>query len=465
MPEPALAEQPHPARLPYEPPGLEPLTFTPMSKHLAAGIAPAPAPDHEMDAAALVERFGSPLFVVSEGRLRELYRAFAGAFSAPGVETRVAYSYKTNYLPAVCAALHDEGAWAEVVSGMEYRLARALGVPAARIVFNGPGKSAGELALALGEGALVNVDGFDELARVEHIAGTLGRPVRIGLRVSFRHGPGAWTKFGFSHDNGDVARALERIAAHRHLALELLHNHGGTFVLTPELYARATEVLIDVARRARRLGLAPTTLDLGGGYPSTNRLKPAFDFPAGSRRRHALFPYAEAILSRLQRAGDAFGGCPALVLEPGRAVVDDAVQLLCRVVATKDVPGQAKAVVVDAGVNLVPTAYWYDHPVRAGGGPDERRLERVDVYGPLCMQIDLLREGALLPPLAAGDVLVLSNVGAYCHTQSMQFIQPRPATVLLGPGGPELIRRREDWRDVFALDRVPARLQSEDHAL
>ena len=75
------------------------------------------------------------------------------------------------------------------------------------------------------------------------------------------------------------------------------------------------------------------------------------------------------------------------------------------------------------------------------------------------MQIDVLRDRAMMAPLHVGDPLVISNVGAYCQTQSMQFIQPRPATVLIGPNGPEVIRRRETARDIFALDTMPERFR------
>ena len=89
----------------------------------------------------------------------------------------------------------------------------------------------------------------------------------------------------------------------------------------------------------------------------------------------------------------------------------------------------------------------------------------MDVYGPLCMQTDKLRTQALLPELEVGDPLAIGNVGAYCHSQSMQFINTRPATVLTGAHGTELIRRRETWRDVFALDWVPDRLRTEGYTL
>lgn len=451
---------------PYSPPQIIPLTYTAVSKHLAADILPGSEFDEILDVRDLLREYGSPLFIVSEKRLRSLYRNFISCFTEAGIETVVAYSYKTNYLPAICSIFHQEGAWAEVVSDMEYALARSLGIAPGKIIFNGPYKKRESLETALGEGALVNIDGFAELTAVEQIANSLGKPVRIGIRVNFQYGPAPWTKFGFSDENGDTQRALKQIAACPNLRLEMLHNHSGTFVLFSELYSKAADVLINLAHRARELGLQPTMVDFGGGFPSTNRLKPYYDVAGGSEMRgDILFPFAEAIFGRLSRAKESFGARPTLVLEPGRAIVDSAVQLACTVVAKKDIPRQGKSIILDAGVNLIPTAYWYDHKINSAvGNADltDRPLEPVNVYGPLCMQIDILRERALLPPVMIGEPVVISNVGAYCQTQSMQFIEPRPATILLGPNGPEVIRRRETWRDVFQLDEVPERLRRDD---
>lgn len=361
---------------------------------------------------------------------------------------------------------------------------RSLDVAARDIVFNGPYKTRDELEMALSQGALVNIDNFDELALVEQVAASLSRPGRVGIRVNFRYGPAPWTKFGFNDENGDAQAALKRIAAQPNLAFEALHNHCGTFQLVHDIYAKAIEALIKMAKRARDLGLKPTIVDVGGGFPSSNRLKPVYDVPGRNNRKgDMLFPYAEAILGPLGKAAELFGGRPTLILEPGRAIIDSAVQLLSTVVAVKDIPDRGKAAVADAGVNLVPTAYWYDHKVAAApvagrsapsrgepadgkakgkarrkdGGKD--KLEPVSIFGPLCMQIDVLRDRAMMAPLHVGDPLVISNVGAYCQTQSMQFIQPRPATVLIGPKGPEVIRRRETARDIFALDSMPERLR------
>jgi diaminopimelate decarboxylase len=451
----------------YAPPALTPLPFMAFNKHQTRSLMPpAHGPEEQdYDAAALLAEHGSPLYVVSESRLRRDYDDFLAAFSESFVDTRIAYSVKTNYLPAVCAILREQGAWMEVVSGMEYALVRALDVPADQIIMNGPHKTRSDIEQAVGEGALVNIDNFDELAMVDAVARALDTVARVGIRVSFRYGSAAWTKFGFSDDNGDSRRALEHIARSDHMDLALLHHHGGTFVLIHDLYAQAADRLIDLARHAREIGLAPTMVDFGGGFPSRNTLKPEFDVPGGSvRRGNFWFAYADAILERLEDAKALFGGRPTLVLEPGRALVDACTRLLCTVVARKRIPGQGEAVIVDAGVNLVPTVCYYDHdlhlPADAAEGR-EGRLAPVDVYGPLCMQTDKLRTQALLPELQVGDPLAIGNVGAYCHTQSMQFINERPATVLVGAAGTELIRRRETWRDVFALDHLPDRLRPE----
>ena len=451
---------------PYLPPRLTHLPFIAFTKHFTRDVSPVSSQaEDDYDAAELLAKYGTPLFVISERRLREDFRKFLGTFSDPHIETRIAYSVKTNYLPAVLSVLRSEGAWAEVVSGMEYELCRSLGFPASNILFNGPHKTQEELARALGEGALVNIDNFAELDRVEQIAATLAAPARIGIRISFHYGAMPWTKFGFSDDNGDSQKALERIARNRKLRLELLHNHCGTFVLVHALYAMAADRLIGLVKRARSLGLAPRMVDFGGGYPSSNMLRPEYDFAGGSARTGDFWaPYAEEICSRLVKAKDLFDGRPTLVLEPGRAVVDACTQLLCTVVATKSVNKNEDVVIIDAGVNLVPTACYYDHPVtRAGGinGTPYLRNRTVSVYGPLCMQSDRLREHAALPPLHVGDTVRLSHVGAYCHTMAMQFIQARPATVLIGAQGVEVVRKRETWRDVFALDELPSRLRGD----
>ena len=152
---------------------------------------------------ALVEEFGSPLFVFSERVMREKYREVHEAFATRYPNVVQAWSYKTNYLQAVCSVFHDEGALAEVVSEFEYDKARKLGVPGSEIIFNGPHKPMHALRKAVEEGAQIHVDHLDEIHDLETLAQELGRQIPIGMRLNMdtvRAQPG----LGAGHGRGEA---------------------------------------------------------------------------------------------------------------------------------------------------------------------------------------------------------------------------------------------------------------------
>lgn len=411
--------------------------------------------------APLLEQYGSPLFIVSEKTLRDNVRRLKRAFATRWPRVRHGWSYKTNYLGAVCNVLHQEGSWAEVVSDFEYHKARALGVPGARIIFNGPWKPNAVLEQAIVEGATINIDHLDELYAIETIARRLGRErVPVGIRLNFDTGyTEAWTRFGFNIESGAAGDAARRIAASKWLRLTGLHSHIGTFVLDLRAYAAQARIMAAfMDTTERETGCSIEYLDIGGGFASRNALQGVYLPP------EELVPgfeqYAEAITDALleaTRARVAAGKpLPVLVLETGRAVVDDAETLVTRVVANKRLPDGRRAAILDAGVNLLFTAYWYNHEVKPLR-PLDGIAEETALYGPLCMNIDVVRAAAMLPPLDVGEPLAIGPVGAYNNTQWQQFIQYRPAIVMVTAAGEvELIRAAERLETVNAQERVPA---------
>jgi diaminopimelate decarboxylase len=149
-----------------------------------------------------------------------------------------------------------------------------------------------------------------------------------------------------------------------------------------------------------------------------------------------------------------------LLLETGRALVDEAGFLITSVLSVQTSADGGRALIVDAGVNLLYTANWYRmniDPAQEVSGP----MSKTIVYGPLCMNIDVLRDDAPLPAVNAGQQLVIHPVGAYNITQSMQFITYRPRVVMIGADGSvDIIRQRETLESVEALEEVPDRLEA-----
>lgn len=428
--------------------------------------------------ADLAARFGSPLFVFSERTLREKIRRAREAFESRYPNTRFAWSYKTNYLNAICRVFHSEGSIAEVVSEFEYEKARRNGIPGCDIIFNGPHKTRAGLELAAREGAMIQVDNWDELLLLDSIAKEQGGSIDIAIRCWLDAGiQPVWSKFGFGVENGEAWRAIRRIAESQgRLRLQGLHTHIGTYILEPEAYRTAAEKLITLMERCREThGWALRYLNLGGGFPSLSTLhyssQPAEQFVPPVEK------YAEAIAAALNSLPRERR--PRLYLETGRALVDEAGYLITSVVAVKQTAAQGPitlagkaakapaqvheaagtAYVVDAGVNMLYTGAWYRFDVRPARARRESACQNVKLYGCLCMNIDVLREQVPLPPLTTGDHLVMHPVGAYNITQSMQFITYRPAVVMISlDGRVEVIREREDLDYVQRLERVPDHL-------
>jgi diaminopimelate decarboxylase len=208
--------------------------------------------------ATLVERYGSPLYVTSEQRLRANIRRIRQAFTARYAQVIHGWSYKTNYNGAVCSILHQEGSWAEVVSRFEYEKARALGVPGEHIVFNGPNKQRPILERAIAEGALIHVDHADELALIESIGEERRECVPVTLRLNFETGYSEpWSRFGFNLESGAARAAIIKVKTSAHLRMNGLHCHIGTFILDPRAYAAAVTTLCTLAAGDRSRRHAP----------------------------------------------------------------------------------------------------------------------------------------------------------------------------------------------------------------
>jgi len=408
---------------------------------------------------SMMAQYGSPLFVLSERTMRNNYQNAVRAFTTRYPKVQFAWSYKTNYLNAVCRIFHQEGSWAEVVSGFEYRKALGNGVPGNKIIFNGPEKTNEELEMASNNGSLIHIDHFDELYQLIEMSDKLKQKPRVAIRVNMDTGVyPMWDRFGFNFENGQAWSALNKIVASGKMELTGLHCHIGTFMLSANAYATAAKKLGDLAWKCKtQLNTAIQYIDLGGGFPSTNTLRGSF-LP-GTDAVPSVDEFAEAITKELLLLGFPPAELPLLVLESGRVLVDDAGYLLSTVLANKRLSDGRRATILDAGVNVLFTSFWYDHKITPAQDFTQH-TEDMALYGPLCMNIDVVRQSVNLPLLNRGDRVVIHKVGAYNMTQWMQFIQMRPNVILIDEQGQtHLIREAEKLEYVEQPEKVPHHLQ------
>jgi len=407
----------------------------------------------------LVADFGSPVFVISEKTIRETVAEARNAFETRYPKVKFGWSYKTNYLDAVCRIFHSEGSWAEVVSGFEYEKALRNGVKGSEIIFNGPDKSDADLKRAVENESPVHIDHFDELYSLSSIAKKVGKKARVAIRVNMDTGVyPMWDRFGFNYENGDAWDAINRIMLDENMNLTGLHTHIGTFMLTAEAYGVAATKLCDLAVRThRKHGKAISYIDMGGGFASRNTLKGAYW--QGKDTVPGFDDYAEAITSAIINSEISPENLPTLILETGRALIDDAGSLIGTVLANKRLSDGRRSTVVDTGVNILFTAFWYDHEFHPAKETSDH-LEETTLYGPLCMNIDIVRDAIAFPLLKKGDHYVVKRIGAYNMTQWMQFITYRPAVVLIDMNGKtHIIRRAENLDTVTAAEVVPEHLR------
>ena len=407
----------------------------------------------------LIEEHGSPVFVISEKTLRSNYRHAYRAFSTRYPKVQFAWSYKTNYLSAVCNTFHQEGSWAEVVSGFEYDKAIGNGVAPQKIIFNGPDKTQSDLRKAIENNSLIHIDHLDEFYMISKLVDEMKKRPQVAIRVNMDTGiyP-MWDRFGFNYENGQAWDVLNKIMVSNTMDLVGLHCHIGTYMMTAAPYGVAAAKLADLAvGLKRKYNHYVKYIDLGGGFAGKNTLKGAY-LP-GSDTNPDFDDYAEVIASALLNSKIEPDHLPTLILETGRAMIDEVGYLLGTVIANKRSSSGKRTTILNIGVNILFTSFWYDHKLTPAQEFSHHTEDTV-IYGPLCMNIDVIRENISLPLLNSGDHVVIHNVGAYNMTQWMQFITLRPKVLMISEDAKvNVIRKGENMDSINDYEVLPTHLK------
>ena len=397
-------------------------------------------------AQVLAEKFDTPLYVISEKRIRDNYQRLQEALMRNYKKVKIFYAVKANGNLAVLRTLESEGANVDVVSPGEVLMAQNSGFTSERILFTGTSVRKDELEFLTDRNVTINIDSQSQLNRLLKIATPKSLSVRINPEVGAGHHEhcitaGKQSKFGLWEQDVPAVYSTAKKAGVERFGI---HMHIGSGILEPQPFLLALEKLLSIAKKVHeQLGIDFEFIDVGGGIgvpykPEDKQL----DLQVLSEKMFALF---KAKLREYEL------GEPFLYVEPGRYLVADAGTLLTSVNTVKLTPYR-KFVGVDAGFNTLvrPAMYGSYHAVIVANKLDATEEEKYDVAGPICESGDLLATDRLLPQIEEGDLLAVLNAGAYGFSMSSQYnARPRAAEIMVKHGKFKLVREREQAEDLM----------------
>jgi diaminopimelate decarboxylase len=399
----------------------------------------------------LAEQFDTPLYVVSESRIRENYERLHETLICNYDKIRIYYAAKANSNLSVLKILETEGTYLDAVSPGEVSMALTAGFPPEHILFTGTSVRNDELKFLVDSKVMVNVDSLSQLDRLLKITLPNILSIRVNPEIGAGHHDhcitaGKNTKFGLWENNAVKAYKRAKQAGVERFGI---HMHVGSGVLDVEPFVLALDKLLSVARKVHdEVGVDFEFVDMGGGLgvpykPEDKEL----DLTVFSRKVLSLFK---------RRVYECDLGEPFFCVEPGRYLVCDASILLTTVNTVKATPFK-RFVGVDAGFNTLvrPTMYGAYHHVLVANKLRAPEEETYDIVGPVCESGDVLARDRRLPKIQECDLLAVLNAGAYGYSMSSQYnARPRAAEVLVKNSKCALIRERETLDDLISGQRM-----------
>lgn len=402
---------------------------------------------------AFIKKKNSSFFVFSEQRLERNFRALTAAFSEQCEGVSICYSYKTNYIPSVVSRFHQLGALAEVVSGVELRLAQRLGVSGEDTVFNGPFKDFESLKLAVNAGCLINIDSPEELSMLERLLRS--RPTRrprIGIRVMLKQDADVVSRFGIDPFSNKFSEIVRRVVQLNGGELASLHCHlPSRSLLHWESRIRQMTAVLRTLE-----GVSIRAINFGGGMAG-RMPRSMYDQLGG--RPPSFLDYAKILGDFINSYRVSTKKSTILMVEPGTALVADAGYYFCRVISVKNLSLSPLVFVAGSAqcIGSIGSSISYRVRVQHETGNSRQRLlvKRARIVGYTCIERDVLNH-CFSGRVAVGDFMCFTNAGSYSVVMKPQFIQLAPPVYLLSANGElRTVRREESLDDLTSTYFMP----------
>ena len=407
------------------------------------------------DVTDLADRYGTPLYLMDEARIRENCRRYTDCLDIMPEGSMILYAGKACCFKDMYRIITEEGMGADVVSSGELFTALSAGFDPSKLFFHGNGKTDTDLECAVNEGiGYIVCDNEDELYALSAVASYCRKTQKILLRLTPGIDPhthkkirtgGIDSKFGSLICDGTAERLA--VAASHTDGVELcgFHCHIGSQIFDAQPFVDAAEIMSEFcAGLYRNHGIKTKILDLGGGFgvPYTDS-DPEFDVKSTVR----------SIVDEVKRRfGDV--ALPAIMLEPGRSIVADAGLTVYTCTSVKNA-GKTSYVAVDGGMPDNPRFALYEasYKVRNVTRAAEEGTRLYTIAGRCCESGDLIQKNVSLPETKRGDFIAVETTGAYNYSMASNYNRlPRPAVIMLDKNEEHIVVRRETFGDILDND-------------
>ena len=408
----------------------------------------------------LAARYGTPLYLMDEARIRHNCRMYAETFlECFGENALPLYAGKAASFRAVCRIAGEEGMGIDAVSPGEIHTALSAGFPAEKIFFHGDGKTDDDIRYGVEQrvGYFI-VDNPDELQQLAKEAERQGVVQKVLLRVTPGIDPHTYkaintgtvdVKFGVPMETGQAYAFVQDALCLPSLSVRGLHCHVGSEVFDETVFEDTIDVMTAfMAQLYNGFGYVTEMLNVGGGYGvrylDTDK---TIDIPARIR------VVADRLKQRTEELGLKF---PFFLMEPGRSIVADAGMTVYTVSSVKRIPGYKYYVVIDGGMTDNPRYPLYNAPYTVLHADREAQFYAVyDLAGRCCESGDIIQPAVKLPiDTKRGDHIAVCTTGAYNYSMASNYNRlGRPPVVMLSKSGSYVAVRRETLEDLIALDQ------------
>ena len=409
---------------------------------------------------SLARKYGTPLYLYDEDRIRERSRTYLGAVKeAFDGHAQVLFASKAASFKRLYEIMKEEGMGIDVVSRGEIHTAALAGYPLERAYFHSNNKTDEDISFAMehGVGYFV-VDNAEELYAIDALAAERGKKQKVLLRITPGIDPHTYaavatgkvdSKFGSAIETGQ-AEEISRIALSLpYVDLYGFHCHVGSQIFDSEVYLSTAKVMLNfVADMNKKLGFFAKELDIGGGYG----VRYIADHPEINIAEN-IASVGKFMKSYAEEIGITL---PKISFEPGRSIVADAGLTVYTVGTVKRIPGYKTYVSVDGGMTDNPRFALYGSPytIVSAERPLPDDVMSVSVVGRCCESGDILQENVAMPcDVKRGEIVACLTTGAYNYSMASNYNRiPRPPVVMVKDGESYLAVRRERVEDIVSLD-------------